>query len=99
MCHCLDVSNLRFSSVSDRFIEFLEKYKNGVIPRDMEGSVENVIRGMTYLKIKVLLVCLELTIDLPNGRFGRVCRISGKSRKVFPEDRECKNKIRLYGSL
>jgi hypothetical protein len=43
----------RFSSVSDRFIEFLEKYKNGVIPKEVEGSVETVIRGMTYLKIKV----------------------------------------------
>ena len=42
-----------FSSVSDRFIEFLEKYKNGVIPKDSEGTVETVIRGMTYLKIKV----------------------------------------------
>src|SRR5947207_760259 len=44
---------IRFSSVSDRFIEFLEKYRDGVIPKDQEGSVENVIRGMTYLKIKV----------------------------------------------
>jgi Cell morphogenesis N-terminal len=43
----------RFSSVSDRFIEFLEKYKDGVIPKEKEGTVENVIRGMTYLKIKV----------------------------------------------
>jgi hypothetical protein len=40
-------------SVSDRFIEFLEKYKNGVIPREVEASVESVIKGMTYLKIKV----------------------------------------------
>jgi hypothetical protein len=47
--------NGRFSSVSDTFIEFLEKYKNGVIPREVEGSVETVIRGMTYLKIKVLI--------------------------------------------
>jgi hypothetical protein len=46
-------SNIRFSSVSDRFIEFLEKYKNGMIPKEVEGSVETVIRGMTYLKIKV----------------------------------------------
>jgi len=47
-------TNNRFSSVSDRFIEFLEKYKNGMIPREVEGSVETVIRGMTYLKIKVI---------------------------------------------
>lgn len=46
------VSYLRFSSVSDRFIEFLEKDKN-VIPREAEGRVENVIHGMTYLKLKV----------------------------------------------
>lgn len=45
--------NYRFSSVSDRFIEYLEKYKNGMIPKEVEGTVENVIRGMTYLKIKV----------------------------------------------
>jgi Cell morphogenesis N-terminal len=44
----------RFSSVSDRFIEFLEKYKNGVIPKEVEGSVETVIRAITYLKIKVI---------------------------------------------
>jgi hypothetical protein len=48
------LAHARFSSVSDRFIEFLEKYKDGVIPKEKEGTVENVIRGMTYLKIKVL---------------------------------------------
>jgi len=48
-----DLAYYSFSSVSDRFIEFLEKYKNGVIPREAEGTVETVIRGMTYLKIKV----------------------------------------------
>jgi len=90
----------RFSSVSDRFIEFLEKYKDGVIPKEKEGTVENVIRGMTYLKIKVrTLGFANLTVDIPYGRVGRVCRVSGKSRKVFPADREHQSKVRLYGII
>ncbi|KAG5437458.1 hypothetical protein PCANB_000886 [Pneumocystis canis] len=46
------MSKVRFSSVSDRFIADLEKFK-GNISKEKELRVEMVIHGMKYLKIKL----------------------------------------------
>jgi hypothetical protein len=48
------LSNVRFATVSDRFIAELEKYKNGapVKDKDRELRIEMLIRGMRYLNLK-----------------------------------------------
>lgn len=49
------LSNVRFATVSDRFIAELEKYKTGVPvkDKDRELRMEMLIRGMRYLNLKV----------------------------------------------
>jgi hypothetical protein len=49
------LSNVRFATVSDRFIAELEKYKTGVPvkDKDREQRMEMLIRGMRYLNLKV----------------------------------------------
>ncbi|KAF9361397.1 Cell morphogenesis protein PAG1 [Mortierella sp. AD094] len=48
------LSNVRFATVSDRFIAKLEKYKTGVPVKDKDRdmSMEMLIRGMRYLNLK-----------------------------------------------
>lgn len=48
-----ELSNIRFASVSDRFIAELEKYNNQTIMKERQGHMEMLIKGMRYLKIKV----------------------------------------------
>ncbi|CAO3691279.1 unnamed protein product [Umbelopsis ramanniana] len=47
------LSNIRFVSVSDRFIAELEKYNYHAIMKEKQNKIEMLIRGMRYLKIKV----------------------------------------------
>lgn len=49
------LSNVRFATVSDRFIAELEKYKTGapVKDKEVELRMEMLIRGMRYLNLKV----------------------------------------------
>jgi len=51
------LSNVRFATVSDRFIAELEKYKTGapVKDKDRELRMEMLIRGMRYLNLKASL--------------------------------------------
>lgn len=53
------LSNVRFATVSDRFIAELEKYKTGapVKDKDVELRMEMLIRGMRYLNLKVQTQC------------------------------------------
>ena len=55
------LSNVRFATVSDRFIAELEKYKTGapVKDKDRELRMEMLIRGMRYLNLKVKLLTTE----------------------------------------
>ncbi|KAK5799013.1 cell morphogenesis N-terminal-domain-containing protein [Linnemannia elongata] len=60
------LSNVRFATVSDRFIAELEKYKTGapVKDKDVELRMEMLIRGMRYLNLKLYPDrCLEETAD------------------------------------
>ncbi|KAG0093877.1 Cell morphogenesis protein PAG1 [Podila epicladia] len=60
------LSNVRFATVSDRFIAELEKYKTGVPvkDKDRELRMEMLIRGMRYLNLKLYpMDCLEETAD------------------------------------
>ncbi|KAF9967252.1 Cell morphogenesis protein PAG1 [Mortierella alpina] len=49
------LSNVRFATVSDRFIAELEKYKTGVPVKDKERELrmEMLIRGMRFLNLKL----------------------------------------------
>ncbi|KAF7722321.1 Cell morphoproteinsis protein PAG1 [Apophysomyces ossiformis] len=47
-----ELSNIRFASVSDRFIAELEKYNNQTIMKERQSHMEMLIEGMRYLKIK-----------------------------------------------
>ncbi|KAG0303961.1 Cell morphogenesis protein PAG1 [Dissophora globulifera] len=60
------LSNVRFATVSDRFIAELEKYKTGVPvkDKDREQRMEMLIRGMRYLNLKLYpMDSLEETAD------------------------------------
>ncbi|KAI8602189.1 cell morphogenesis N-terminal-domain-containing protein [Dissophora ornata] len=60
------LSNVRFATVSDRFIAELEKYKTGVPVKDKERELrmEMLIRGMRYLNLKLYpMDSLEETAD------------------------------------
>ncbi|KAF9908249.1 Cell morphogenesis protein PAG1 [Linnemannia zychae] len=60
------LSNVRFATVSDRFIAELEKYKTGapVKDKEVELRMEMLIRGMRYLNLKLYpMNCLEDTAD------------------------------------
>ncbi|KAF9196952.1 Cell morphoproteinsis protein PAG1 [Haplosporangium sp. Z 11] len=60
------LSNVRFATVSDRFIAELEKYKTGVPvkDKDRELRMEMLIRGMRYLNLKLYpMDCLEESAD------------------------------------
>ncbi|KAF9434088.1 Cell morphogenesis protein PAG1 [Entomortierella beljakovae] len=60
------LSNVRFATVSDRFIAELEKYKTGVPVKDKDRDLrmEMFIRGMRYLNLKLYpMHCLEETAD------------------------------------
>lgn len=48
-----ELSNVRFASVSDRFIAELEKYNSQTIMKERQSHMEMLIRGMRFLKIKV----------------------------------------------
>ncbi|EPB83552.1 hypothetical protein HMPREF1544_09713 [Mucor circinelloides 1006PhL] len=59
-----ELSNIRFASVSDRFIAELEKYNSQTIMKERQGHMEMLIKGMRYLKIKIYPVdALEETAD------------------------------------
>ena len=59
-----ELSNVRFASVSDRFIAELEKYNNQTIMKERQSHMEMLIKGMRYLKIKLYPVdALEETAD------------------------------------
>ncbi|KAJ6259267.1 hypothetical protein Dda_6166 [Drechslerella dactyloides] len=47
------MSELHFDSVSDLFISALEESNKGFVSRESEPRIELVIKGMSYLKIKV----------------------------------------------
>ncbi|KAF9931130.1 Cell morphogenesis protein PAG1 [Linnemannia zychae] len=60
------LSNVRFVTVSDRFIAELEKYKNGtpVKDKEIELRMEMLIRSMRYLNLKLYpMDCLDDTAD------------------------------------
>ncbi|KAF9151583.1 Cell morphoproteinsis protein PAG1 [Linnemannia schmuckeri] len=60
------LSNVRFATVSDRFIAELEKYKTGapVKDKEVELRMEMLIRGMRYLNLKLYpMDCLDDTAD------------------------------------
>ncbi|KAK3842159.1 MAG: cell morphogenesis N-terminal-domain-containing protein [Linnemannia gamsii] len=60
------LSNVRFATVSDRFIAELEKYKTGapVKDKEVELRMEMLIRGMRYLNLKLYpMHCLDDTAD------------------------------------
>jgi hypothetical protein len=48
-----ELSNIRFASVSDRFIAELEKYNSHTIMKERQSHMEMLISGMRFLKIKV----------------------------------------------
>ncbi|KAL0076042.1 cell morphogenesis N-terminal-domain-containing protein [Phycomyces blakesleeanus] len=59
-----ELSNIRFASVSDRFIAELEKYNSHTIMKERQSHMEMLIRGMRFLKIKIYpLDALEETAD------------------------------------
>ncbi|KAI9495734.1 cell morphogenesis N-terminal-domain-containing protein [Zychaea mexicana] len=59
-----ELSNVRFASVSDRFIAELEKYNSQTIMKERQTHMEMLIRGMRFLKIKIYpLDALEETAD------------------------------------
>ncbi|KAI9261393.1 cell morphogenesis N-terminal-domain-containing protein [Phascolomyces articulosus] len=59
-----ELSNVRFASVSDRFIAELEKYNSQTIMKERQSHMEMLIRGMRFLKIKIYpLDALEETAD------------------------------------
>ncbi|KAI7898549.1 cell morphogenesis N-terminal-domain-containing protein [Cokeromyces recurvatus] len=59
-----ELSNIRFASVSDRFIAELEKYNSQTIMKERQSHMEMLIKGMRYLKIKIYPVdALEETAD------------------------------------
>ncbi|BFZ60119.1 Cell morphoproteinsis protein PAG1 [Saitoella coloradoensis] len=47
------MSEIRFGSVSDRFIADLEKYAKTVVMKEEVAKVETVIHGMRFFKIKI----------------------------------------------
>lgn len=49
------MSNLDFETVTDRFFKELEDLKEVQVTKDGEAKVEMVVRGMTYLRLKVFL--------------------------------------------
>ena len=49
------MSNLDFETVTDRFFKELEDLKEIQMTKDGEAKVEMIVRGMTYLRLKVLL--------------------------------------------
>lgn len=78
------LSNVRFATVSDRFIAELEKYKIGapVKDKDRELRMEMLIRGMRYLNLKVYAIANDFTppivfrIVLTNTRILRYVVVS-----------------------
>jgi hypothetical protein len=59
-----ELSNIRFASVSDRFIAELEKFNSQTIMKERQAHIEMLIKGMRYLKIKIYpLDALEETAD------------------------------------
>lgn len=59
-----ELSNIRFASVSDRFIAELEKYNSQTIMKERQSHMEMLIQGMRFLKIKIYpLDALEETAD------------------------------------
>lgn len=49
------MSNLDFETVTDRFFKELEDLKEIQMTKDGEAKVDMVVRGMTYLRLKVFL--------------------------------------------
>ena len=47
------MSNLDFETVTDRFFKELEDLKEIQMTKDGEAKVEMIVRGMTYLRLKV----------------------------------------------
>ncbi|ORZ22813.1 cell morphogenesis N-terminal-domain-containing protein [Lobosporangium transversale] len=73
------LSNVRFATVSDRFIAELEKYKTGVPVKDKEREqrMEMLIRGMRYLNLKLYpMSSFEETADFLQScaRFFKMAR-------------------------
>ncbi|KAG0054336.1 Cell morphogenesis protein PAG1 [Gryganskiella cystojenkinii] len=78
------LSNVRFATVSDRFIAELEKYKTGapVKDKDRELRMEMLIRGMRYLNLKVAVA----EVNHPNW--------SKTVELIYPKARKMTNKPR-----
>ncbi|KTW28436.1 hypothetical protein T552_01699 [Pneumocystis carinii B80] len=70
------MSKFRFSSVSDRFIADLEKFK-GNITKEKELKVEMVIHGMKYLKIKL---CPEDALEESSDFIASLARFFQETR-------------------
>ncbi|KAL1921669.1 uncharacterized protein VTP21DRAFT_10311 [Calcarisporiella thermophila] len=58
------VSNIRFASVSDRFISILEKHTRGTVLKERDSKVEMVIKIMRHLKLRIYPIeALEETAE------------------------------------
>ncbi|KAF3938035.1 hypothetical protein ABW19_dt0200649 [Dactylella cylindrospora] len=67
------MSELHFDSVSDLFISALEESGKGFVSRESEPRIELVIRGMSYLKIKIY----------PSDAFEQGCELMYLITKLF----------------
>ncbi|CAK5277635.1 unnamed protein product [Mycena citricolor] len=47
------LANIRFVSVTDRFLAELGPVANGQVPRDLEMKYENLVKGINHIQIKV----------------------------------------------
>lgn len=94
------LSNVRFATVSDRFIAELEKYKTGVPvkDKDRELRMEMLIRGMRYLNLKASLPLSLSFLFMSQGRHGGRGVIRSKSSsKLTPLILSTAVSRRLFG--
>ncbi|RDB30372.1 Cell morphogenesis protein PAG1 [Hypsizygus marmoreus] len=47
------IANVRFMSVTDRFLAELDPVKKGLVPKDPDTKYENLVRGLKHIQIKV----------------------------------------------
>lgn len=54
------LSNIRFLSMSDRFVADLNQVLQGNIAKEAEPRLEHLIRGMRFVKLQVRPTCLPI---------------------------------------